>query len=541
MNVLEFFEKESDAPKAWIMFMAILSGLANGLLLAIINVGAEMASNQQSETRFFFLYLIAFALFVYTLRYALSQAIIAVEDVIRKVRVRVVNKIRSSELLFIESTGRSEIYTRLTQDSNLISQSALIIISAGQAVIVLVFSLIYVALLSPLSFVLTLTSFSMGLLLYFSIEKKLTEELEQANQKEAEFFESLDHVLDGFKEIKINQRKNDGLFNQVETISNDTEALKVSAGIKMITAIMFSQMAFYLLLAVLIFIVPAFSSTHSEMIFKITATILFIEGPLGMLVAALPMLARTNVAVNNISKLEAEIDAASFKATDQLPAEQPPEFKEIQLEEVIFHYTDKQGKSLFSVGPFNLTLKQGEILFIVGGNGSGKSTLLKVLVGLYYPAVGCLYLDGEEIDHTNYQSYRELYSTIFTDFHLFDRFYGLPAIDEQRVKSLLRLMELEKKTKYIDGKFTNTSLSTGQKKRLAFVGAVLEDKPVYIFDELAADQDPHFRKFFYEVILKDLQKQGKTVIAVTHDDKYFNTADRVLKMEYGNLVNYEHG
>jgi len=475
--------------------MAILSGLANGLLLAIINVGAEMASNQQSETRFFFLYLIAFALFVYTLRYALSQAIIAVEDVIRKVRVRVVNKIRSSELLFIESTGRSEIYTRLTQDSNLISQSALIIISAGQAVIVLVFSLIYVALLSPLSFVLTLTSFSMGLLLYFSIEKKLTEELEQANQKEAEF----------------------GLFNQVETISNDTEALKVSAGIKMITAIMFSQMAFYLLLAVLIFIVPAFSSTHSEMIFKITATILFIEGPLGMLVAALPMLARTNV------------------------AEQPPEFKEIQLEEVIFHYTDKQGKSLFSVGPFNLTIKQGEILFIVGGNGSGKSTLLKVLVGLYYPAVGCLYLDGEEIDHTNYQSYRELYSTIFTDFHLFDRFYGLPAIDEQRVKSLLRLMELEKKTKYIEGKFTNTSLSTGQKKRLAFVGAVLEDKPVYIFDELAADQDPHFRKYFYEVILKDLQKQGKTVIAVTHDDKYFNTADRVLKMEYGNLVNYEHG
>jgi putative pyoverdin transport system ATP-binding/permease protein len=539
VNILEFFEKESDAPKAWIMFMAILSGIANGLLLAIINVAAEMASNQHSEARFFFLYLIAFALFVYTLRYALSQATIAVEDVIRKVRVRVVNKIRSSELHFIESTGRSEIYTRLTQDSNLISQSALILITAGQAFIVLVFSLFYVALLSPLSFVLTLMTFSLGLLLYFSIEKKLTDELERANQKEAEFFDSLDHVLDGFKEIKINQRKNEDLFNYVETISNDTEALKVSSGIRMITAMMFSQMAFYLLLAVLIFIVPVFSASHTDIIFKITATILFIEGPLGMLVGALPMLARTNVAVTNISNLEAEIDAASTMATDQQPAE-PSDFKEIKLEEVIFHYTDKQGKPSFSVGPFNITIKQGERLFIVGGNGSGKSTLLKVLVGLYYPTVGCLYLDGEEIDHTNYQSYRELFSTIFTDFHLFDRFYGLPAIDEQRVKSLLRLMELEKKTKYIDGKFTNTSLSTGQKKRLAFIGAVLEDKPVYIFDELAADQDPHFRKYFYEVILKDLQKQGKTIIAVTHDDKYFNTADRVLKMEYGKLVDYEH-
>jgi putative ATP-binding cassette transporter len=204
-----------------------------------------------------------------------------------------------------------------------------------------------------------------------------------------------------------------------------------------------------------------------------------------------------------------------------------------------FHYRDKSGKTLFSLSSINLTLKQGEMLFIVGGNGSGKSTLLKLLTGLYYPATGFLYVDDDEIDSSNYQSYRELFAIIFTDFHLFDRLDGLGEVDESRLKSLLRLMELNKKTKYIDGKFTNLELSTGQKKRLAFIAAVLEDKPIYIFDELAADQDPQFRKQFYEVILPDLKKQGKTIIAVTHDDKYFHVADRVLKMEYGQLVNYD--
>jgi putative ATP-binding cassette transporter len=187
------------------------------------------------------------------------------------------------------------------------------------------------------------------------------------------------------------------------------------------------------------------------------------------------------------------------------------------------------------VGPLNLTIQQGEILFIVGGNGSGKSTLLKLLTGLYYPDVGTLSVDDKVIEQDNYQAYRELFSIIFTDFHLFDRLYGLPAVDEQQLNALLRLMELEKKTQYLDGKFSHLDLSTGQKKRLAFIVTVLEDKPVYILDELAADQDPQFRKYFYEKVLPDLREQGKTIIAVTHDDKYFEVADRIIKMDYGEI------
>jgi putative ATP-binding cassette transporter len=525
MKLLKFFDNESDAPKAQIMLMAVISGLANGMLLIAINVAAEQVSNQSIEARFFLLFLIAFTLFVYTQRYSLYQATIAVEEVIRKIRVRIADKIRRSELRFIEETGSASLYAPLTKDTNLISQMAIVFVMAGQSVIVLVFGALYLAWLSPMSLLSTVIFIGIAMMVYLSHEKKISEELYSASQKETQFFETFGHILEGFKELKINRRKNDDVFEHIKQISKETNELKVASGLKLVTTMMFTQMSFYLLLAILVFIMPLFSPTHSDVIFKITAAILFIIGPVTQFVGSIPMIAKTNIAIDSLYQLEAQLDETPDYQTE--PVDIPPiqTFQEIKLVDMTFHYCDKSGKSLFSLGSINITLKQGEMLFIVGGNGSGKSTLLKLLTGLYYPATGSLYVDDEEIEPSNYQSYRELFAIIFTDFHLFDRLYGLDEIDESRLKSLLQLMELNKKTKYIDGKFTHLDLSTGQKKRLAFISAVLEDKPIYIFDELAADQDPQFRKRFYEVILPDLKKQGKTIIAVTHDDKYFQHYD----------------
>lgn len=539
MTLLEFFDKESSAPKVRIMFMAVLSGLTNAVLLSIINTAAAMASVNEVQARFFFLYLTAFVLLIYTRNYSLSQATIAIEAVIRQIRVRIANKIRNSELLFIENMGRGEMYTRLTKDTDVISESALILVSAGQAIILVIACFLYIAWLSPIAFLMISSVVLTGVFTYLSHYRKISAEFQHTVKKEAEFFESLSHVLNGFKEIKINHRKSDDLFSHVESISNETERLKVSVRLQSVVDLMFSQVFFYLLIATLIFVMPVFSATHSEMIFKITATVLFIIGPLQELVGSIPTFARASVAVHNVHELESQLDAivtTSASGDIRQSIRIPTDLKEIRLETVTFHYSDAQGKPLFLVGPLNLTIKRGEILFIVGGNGSGKSTLLKLLTGLYYPTSGAIYLDDDSVDADNYASFRELFAVIFTDFHLFDRLYGLTDIDEQAVKQLLRLMELDKKTKYVGGKFTNLNLSTGQKKRLAFVATALENKLIYVFDELAADQDPAFRKYFYEVLLKDLVKQGKTIIAVTHDDHYFHTADRVLKMEYGQLV-----
>ena len=158
----------------------------------------------------------------------------------------------------------------------------------------------------------------------------------------------------------------------------------------------------------------------------------------------------------------------------------------------------------------------------MGGNGSGKTTLLKLFTALYRPIEGCIRVDGAEIVAANVQSYRNLFSAIFSDFHLFDKLHGLRDAAPERVDQLLRLMEISSKTAFGDGRFTTILLSTGQRKRLALVVSYLEDKPVYIFDEVAADQDPHFRRYFYDTLLPELKRAGKTVVVVSHDDRYFH-------------------
>jgi len=537
MKILNYLE-EYDVPIAQIGFMTALSGMANAMILVIINTAAEMVSNNNSQTQYFLLYIIAFVLYVYTQRYALSQTVVAIEKFIRKVRVRIADKIRSAELHFIEHSKRGEMYTQLTQDSNIISQSGLLLIAAAQSGMVLVFSFLYLAWLSPVSFLITIVFLSISVSIYWFYEKQISKQLHIASQKEAQFFEYFSHILNGFKELKMNRKKSDDLFDHIDMLSQETEKLKVNVGLQQITTLMFSRISFYILLAIVVFILPSLHTTHADEIYKISTTILFIIGPIGMLVSSLPSLSQSNVVLENLSELEAQLDEVIIEIYSQ---QQPisSNFKEIQLDKATFSYPDQYGKPLFSIGPINMEIKKGEMVFIVGGNGSGKSTLLKLLTGLYYPTTGSLNLNRDQIEKTQYASYRELFAIIFTDFHLFDKLYGLSNIDDRQVKELLRLMQLEQKTKYRQGKFTQFDLSTGQKKRLAFVTAILENRSIYIFDELAADQDPQFRKYFYEVILPDLKQQGKTIIAVTHDDKYFHIADRILKMQSGQLIYYK--
>lgn len=544
MKLLQFFNKESQAPKTRILTLAIISGISNSLILAVINSAAEVVSGNHTEvqTQYFIIYLLTIFLFIYSRRYSLSQSTIAIEELVNKVRIRITDKIRRSELTFIENTGSSDLYTYLTKDTVVISESAIILISVAQSAIVLFFCLLYIAWISLLGFVITIASIGIGTLTYMAHANTVRTDLHDTVKKEAEFFGSLNHVLDGFKEIKINQQKSDDLFRYVRSICDEATRLKIKAGLKFVIDMMFSRTFSNLLLGVIVFILPILSPAHTAIIIKITATILFVMGPIEMMVSAIPVLDRATVAVENIEKLEEELDKNNKEFYPVIPERvtEFSQFKTIHCHNITFDYLDTEKRTTFHTGPLDFTIKKGEILFIIGGNGSGKSTLLKLLTGLYYPCAGEISVDDEEIDKYLYPSYRELFSIIFTDFHLFNQLYGLNNIDEKQLKQWLKLMELDKKTKYIDGHFTNLNLSTGQKKRLAFIAAILEDKPVYIFDEWAADQDPIFRKYFYEDMLQEMKNKGKTVIAVSHDDRYFHVADRVVKMEYGQLIEIQN-
>jgi putative ATP-binding cassette transporter len=185
----------------------------------------------------------------------------------------------------------------------------------------------------------------------------------------------------------------------------------------------------------------------------------------------------------------------------------------------------------------DLTFRRGELVFVVGGNGSGKSTLAKIVTGLYPPEAGRILLDGREITDANRDEYRQLFSTVFADYHLFESLLGMhsPELDLQAEEYLTQL-HLNQKVKITDGRISTTALSSGQRKRLALLTAYLEDRPFYVFDEWAADQDPLFKEIFYRQLLPELKSRGKTILVITHDDRYFDAADRILKLDYGQLI-----
>jgi putative ATP-binding cassette transporter len=257
---------------------------------------------------------------------------------------------------------------------------------------------------------------------------------------------------------------------------------------------------------------------------------------MGLTLGLMP-LARANMALAEIDVLEQKLEVAARRGAPGQNAEDPwkGRVSTLTVRDIEYTYAANAGGECFQLGPLSLTIKAGKIVFVVGGNGSGKSTLLKILTGLYPPSSGVLLADGVAVHLENVASFRDMISAIYSDFHLFAKLYGLADVPDAAVRGLLARMRLEGQTSFINREFTKLTLSSGQKKRLAMIVALLEDRPICVFDEWAADQDPEFRAYFYDELLPALRQEGKVIIVVSHDDRYFHCADQVVMMEYGKI------
>ncbi len=537
MKLLDFLNKESTTPVSKVIFMAVITGFSNSILLGIVNHAADFIARKDITTQYFIMYILAFLLFLYGQWYSLAGSVSLIEEALSNLRVRLSNKLRHVDLSFYETKGESIIYNRLTNDNAMLSQAIPRIAMAAQFVTLIVFSLIYMAFISLVSFVITVIGIIIGYYFVTAENKKIRKSIVNIINHETEYFESLSHLLNGFKEIKINKVKSSKLYQTIVENADRTRDLKINVGRGQVKTTGAGRFIVYLIIPILIFVIPNFIEEQTESIYKITATMLFIYGPLTVLFDIMPLFNQINVILDDIYYLESDIDAAIHEDEEDSELSYA-DFKTIKLDNLLFSYPKQKNSRAFGIGHISETITSGELLFIIGGNGSGKSTFLKLLVGLYYPTEGAVYVDDEVISDDNYQDYRELFSIIFTDFHLFDRLYGVENIEPEQVNFWLKKMRMDKITRFKNGRFTNTDLSTGQRKRLAFIAAILEDKPILILDEFAADQDPDFRKYFYETVLLELKSMGKTVIAVTHDDHYFHISDRVLKMDGGQLIKF---
>jgi putative ATP-binding cassette transporter len=274
------------------------------------------------------------------------------------------------------------------------------------------------------------------------------------------------------------------------------------------------------------------ASANTASVFALT--ILLLRTPLIGAVAALPTLLAARVSLKKLAGLQLAEGNTDFAPKGESLAG----FKQLSLKGACYRYPDQDGVAGFEVGPLDLTVKRGELIFVQGGNGSGKSTFARLLTGLYRPLQGTLSVDGQPITEDNRVAYRQLFSSVFTDFYLFNRLLqgdgAEVRVDE--VDDWLKTLGMQHKVRQADGRLSDIRFSQGQRKRLALLMAVMEQRDCLLLDEWAADQDPQFRQFFYHALLPRLQAQGKTIIAITHDDHYFDRADRLLKMDAGQLI-----
>jgi putative ATP-binding cassette transporter len=536
----DFVRAESAEFRTPLIAMAIFAGIVNGLAVSVAIQTVYMIQPGEVNTTQMFKLGACLVCFWISKEYVLNRTVSIVETIVENTRNRILKKIRNSELLRFEQMDCGRVLSILSTDAAAISTSAGAAINAGSGLVMLAFIVVLIGVVSPIALLITGGMILLAVVLYLKKSRHVAEHLTAAALNENVFYENLNGVLHGFKELKLNRLKADDFYDhEVEQVVKAITQRRILAGKAINQSVLIGQTFLIFAIGGLLFLLPVLQPGELGIIGILVPVILFAAGPIGEIVGTIPMIAKAQASVYNIQQLETQIDAgnAAAECRGDTDAWEPTQFKQISLKEISFQYP-AQGSRPFLLPPFDFACQPGEIVFIVGGNGSGKSTFLKLLTGLYTPQSGTMTLNGQSVDSTNITSYRNLFSTIFSDFHLFRRILGVEDFTMHPIREMLERFELWGKTDIVNGEISNLQLSTGQKKRLALIVATLDDKPIYVFDEWAADQDPVFRRYFYEVILQDLKRAGKTVIAVTHDDHYFDRADRVYAMDYGRLVPY---
>jgi putative ATP-binding cassette transporter len=298
-----------------------------------------------------------------------------------------------------------------------------------------------------------------------------------------------------------------------------------------------SHLLFFTLVGLILFLLPNLRNVSPQALTGYIVATLYLMGPLSGVLGSMSLFGRANAALRKINQLGITL---AQRAGDNCPITLPsstPKFEKLELVGVTHSYHREREDDHFSLGPIDLTFRPGEVVFLVGGNGSGKSTLAKVITGLYPPEQGAIRLNGRPVTEQNRDDYRQCFSAVFADFYLFDNLLGHAGKDlDVQAREYLEQLHLNHKVKVVDGVLSTTQLSSGQRKRLALLNAYLEDRPFYLFDEWASDQDPLFKELFYTQLLPELRARNKTVLAITHDDKYFSLADRIIKLDYGQIV-----
>lgn len=428
----------------------------------------------------------------------------------------------------------------LTKDVDTISDFAFFFSAFLISLVITLGCMVYLAALSWQLFLITGAALLIGSAIHGYARARGVKGFNVAREYEDELQKYYRTIAEGAKELRLNRPRRQRVHvEQIQQTVDRISALQVKSVNLFVTARALGTILFFLVIGVALTLRPfLWPDSPASISSGFVLVLLYMRGPIENLISILPSLGRAQVALRRIAELSEQFASPEpdLLAASTGSADTAREIETIELRDVSYTFRDSSRSSSFALGPIDLSIRRGDIVFIVGENGSGKTTLIKLLLGLYTPQHGEVLRDGVVVGTETRDDYRQLFTTIFSDYYLFeDLLHGDKTIPDMAERYLARL-ELAHKVSVENGVFSTIDLSTGQRKRLALMNAWVEDRPVLVFDEWAADQDPAFRHIFYTELLPDLKRLGKTIIVISHDDRYFDRADQLVRLHNGRIV-----
>lgn len=446
-----------------------------------------------------------------------------------RLRSEFIKRILDTHVERIEQLGSASLLAGLTSDVRNITIAFVRLPELVQGIILTVGSAAYMAWLSGKMLLVTALWLAITIWIGFVLVARVYKHIAILRETEDKLHNDYQMVLEGRKELTLNRERAEHIFNELyKPDAREYRQHIIRADTFHLSAVNWSNIMMLGAIGLVFWMANSLGWADTNIAAIFSLTVLFLRTPLLSAVGALPTLLSAQVAFNKLK----QFDLAPYSA--DFPRPTPMQnWHTLEMRDVVFKYQDND----FTVGPLNMTLKRGELVFLIGGNGSGKSTLAMLLTGLYQPVSGEILIDGNAVAAGKPEDYRKLFSAVFTDVWLFDQLLGPEgkAADPLLVEKWINQLQMAHKLELKEGKILDLKLSKGQKKRVALLLALAEDRDIILLDEWAADQDPHFRREFYQVLLPLMQEMGKTIFAISHDDHYFIHADRLLEMRNGQL------
>ncbi len=510
------------------------SGLATAWLLATINAGLNSPDGLTTPLVFRFVVLCTLSIGGSAVT-GIGNSFMG-QKIIAALRKDISARILRASIATIEQQRPHRLLAILTGDVDTVSNFTLNFSSYAVAFAVTVGCFVYLFCLSPGGFLLSVAATVLGIAINFYSKRNWIRDYESVRSAQDDLQKQYRAITDGAKELRVNRARRAHVHGLLLSSAVDRIAdLRIRASRQFWITDATASAIFFVMIGFLLSFQRLFGIDPS-VISGVIIVLLYIKGPINQLVAALPVFGQAEVSFRRIAALTQDLSETDLALDNTQEYGRCP-VHSIELRDAFYLFAptepDREG---FALGPINLRIDGGETLFIVGENGSGKTTLVKLLLGLYHPTSGALLFNGEPVHDTELDAYRQHFSAVFSDYFLFDSLLAEDGTPTKKAINYLERLEIAHKVAIKDDRFSTVDLSTGQRKRLALIHAYLERRPIMMFDEWAADQDPTFRRIYYTEMLPEMKAQGKTLIVISHDDRYFEAADRVIRLERGKIA-----